>query len=132
MISIFGTINEVAVLGTTCVVMAVYTLWYAVPVSTVSITGKDDLTLKQNIVAVMIPSVSFLILFGLIAYVLSFADVLSMSPLQIGSALALFGVAAQASVYKTQQKLGISFLNNAAFFIVCIISGTVVLQYWPW
>ncbi len=132
MISIFSVINEVAVLGTTCVVMAVHTLWYALPVSSPPLKSDSTATAKQAVSAVVLPFISFLCMFGLTAYALSFATLLGVTTLQIGSACALFGVAAQLSVYSANEKPIATSMNHAGFMIISIMCGAFVLQYWPW
>ena len=131
MIPIFSAINELAVVGTACLMMAVHTFWFAVPTSSLSKTETDEVP-QFSLWTVVITFISFLLVVGFIAYAVSFTSILKMTTLQIGSAIALFAVAAQMSLYSQNRRSFLSVMNNAGFTIVCIISGAFVLQYWPW
>jgi hypothetical protein len=131
MIPIFSAINEVAVVGTACLMVAVHTFWFAVPASSLS-KGEIVEVPRFSLWTVLITFISFLLVVGCIAYAVSFSSILKMTTLQIGSAIALFAVAAQVSLYSQSGRTFLSAMNNAGFTIICIISGAFVLQYWPW
>ncbi len=132
MISIFSVVNEVAVVGTTCVVVALHTLWYAIPIP--SSDEKEGVlnSPKCSAVSIAITFLGYLFVIGSIAYALSFAPILKLTTLQIGGALALFAIAAQVLSCTAHNRPVLSFINNAGFMLVCSIGSAYILHYWPW
>lgn len=126
---IFSAINEVAVFGTACLMMAMHTLWYA---SLHSMAPDSVTTQKQHTWTTLITFLCYAVVLTFVAYALSFATTLKMGTLHISGLIALFAVTVQVSVHETNKRSFIGFLGDTGFTLVCIIGGAFVLQYWPW
>ena len=129
MIHIFSAINEVAVFGTACVLMAVHTLWYS---SVHFLVHGGTATKKQHAWTILVPFLCYAVILTFVAYAVSFAVILKMGTLHISSLIALFAVTVQVSVFEANKKSFTEFLGDVGFILICIIGGAFVLQYWPW
>lgn len=130
----FDLINEVAVLGTTFLMMAVSTVWYSNMLFGKFII-KEDAAVSKHFdakIQFLITFVSYFILLSLTAYALVVAPLLNFSLWTTLVGITLFSIALIASSYSFEQRSWREFLIIALFYGVCISGGGLVLTYWPW
>ena len=126
---IFSAINEVAVFGTACLMMAVHVLWHW----SLHVGDHDETTTqKQPTLTIGITFLNYAVLLTFVAYALSFASALKMGTFHISSLIALFAVTVQVSTLNSDDSSFFRRMGDIGFIVVCIIGGAFVLQYWPW
>ena len=135
----FEVIHEFAVLGTTCFMMALATVWYspmmfgAVWMREARLTDEMVEKAKSDMWKHMVLTfISYTIMLGLLALMVVYAPVLALTPMQASGLLALF-VAAVAVPTTLFEGRSLTYYGiQVGFWILFIIIGTYILQYWPW
>lgn len=137
--NIFNILNEVAVLGTTFLLMAVSTVWYSTMLFGRFLSADEHRELshdalpssKKKLLIVGTFICYFVLLCG-IAFVIAVAPLLSLNPFSVTVGIAVF---ASALITLPAIALNRSFrymLINIGFIIVFVCAGAFVIHYWPW
>ena len=135
----FEGVNEIAVLGTTFLMMAVSTVWYSQMLfgnawmKAVGLTDEDVEKARPHLWKQMVVTfVSYAFLLLVLAHAVLYAPLLGLEALTvaivIGFFLASFGVASVVWEGRSLQYYAI----NVGFYFVFVVSGTLILEYWPW
>lgn len=134
--NIFDVINEIAVLGTAVLMMAVSTVWYSSILLSPSwinvLQIPEESSSKSKITMLVGTLVSYVILLTGIAYLVALAPLLLLTPFLLSLFLTLCVGAIIIIPVIWEGKSITYFLINFGFASVFIIGGTFVLQYWPW
>lgn len=130
----FDLVNELAIIGTTCFMVAVTLLWYSPlfnksttePISGIRDDGKFSRIQISSIGA------AYLVLFSVVAVCLPYAAYAGLGWWQLAVGLALVlaaGLFAQAVMAGWSWRYNLRAL--ALIGILCIV-GTFMLAFWPW
>ena len=135
----FEVIREFAVLGTTCFMMALATVWYS-PMMFGSIWMKearltDDMIEKAKPDMwkhMVLTFISYTILLVLIAQMVVYAPLLSLEAIEAAGLLVLFVAAGAVPLVLFEGRSIRYFGIQIGFYAVFILLGTLMLEYWPW
>lgn len=132
-------VNEVAVLVSAILTMAVGSIWYSPLLFgrqwMRAIGGTEEMfdtsrrTLALQLILALVSS--FALLFVLAVFV-SYAKALTVSLVMLGSLLSVLLGALVACVVIWEQKPFSYFIINIGYAVVIIFGGLVVLWHWPW
>lgn len=135
----FEGINEIAVLGTTFLMMAVATIWYSPMLfgnawmKAVGLTDTDVEKARPNMWKQMVVTfVSYAFLLLMLAYVVMYAPVIGIATLKVALILSLSMAAFAVATVVWEGRSLIYYCINVGFYSVFILLGTLILQYWPW
>ena len=135
----FEVIHEFAILGTACFMMALATVWYS-PMLFGNIWMKE-VSLTEEMVEKTKPDMwkhmaltfgSYVVMLGLLALVVAYAPLLSLSPLTAAGFLALFVAAGAVPTILFEGRSITYYSIYVGFYVLFIILGVLILQYWPW
>jgi hypothetical protein len=123
----------VAVTGTTFLMMAIGTVWYSSMLFGNLLSKENADAHKENAkLKILLTFTAYFLMLLTLAYALSVAASLKMSVLSALAGIAVFALSLVGSVYILEHKSFRGYLVTAGFFIVFIIGGGLVLEYWPW
>ena len=135
----FELIHEFAVLGIAFFMLALATIWYSPMVfgkkwmQEVKITPEmieaAEADAWQHMVLTFI---SYVFMLSLLALLVVFAPKISLTPVQAAAILSVFVVATFIPATLFEGKTLRYFLIQSGFFVLFIMLGTLMLQYWPW
>ena len=135
----FEAIHEFAVLGTTCFMMALATVWYS-PMMFGTIWMKearltDDMIEKSKPDMwkhMTLTFVSYTVMLAFIAQMVVYAPLLSLKAIEAAGLLVLFVAAGAVPLVLFEGRSIRYFGIQIGFYAVFILLGTLMLQYWPW
>lgn len=130
----FDVIHELAVLGTTCFMMAVYVLYYA-PVAAgrfVSIRPTEELTGEQ--LWLYRVRLFGLLLVSEVGVALVLACVTPLSSALVALGVGVFGssLVLGALLVIDKRILLVEYVAHAGYVLVWLLGSILLLQYWPW
>jgi hypothetical protein len=135
----FEVVHEFAVLGTTCFMMALATVWYSPMLFgniwmkearlTVDMIQKETPNMWKHMVLTF---VSYAMMLVLLAQMIAYAPLLSLEAIEAAGFLVLFVVLGSVPTVLSEGKSLRYFGIQAGFYAVFILLGTLILQYWPW
>lgn len=135
----FDLIHEFSVLGTACFMMALATVWYS-PM----LFGKAwmrELSITDEMVEQAQPDMwkhlsltffSYVGILSLLALLIAYVPLLGFPVWRVSVALALFVAFAAVGPAVFEGRSVTYYAIRVGFYIVFIIVGTFILQYWPW
>ena len=135
----FELIHEFAVLGTACFMLALATVWYSPMLFGKAWMREAKITKEMlekaqpdNWKHMLVTFVSYVVMLGLLAVMVVYAPILDLSPLCAAAYLSLFVVAGLVSTTLFEGRSFRYFFIQAGFYVLFIVLGTLMLQYWPW
>lgn len=130
--NIFEIINEVAVLGTTLLMMAVATIWYSEGLFGKITIEAGDKKRSDTLLTLALTFTSYFVVLAILAYLIALSPLLPATPFVIALFAVAFALALGVLPVVSQGRSFPYYLVNGGFITIFIIGGTVVLQYWPW
>lgn len=135
----FEVVHEFAVLGTACFMMALATVWYS-PMLFGKVWMKETGLTDEMVndaqsemwTHLVLTFVSYAVLLTLLAQMIAYAPLISLTPLQASGMLALFVAAILIPTTLSEGRSVRYFAVQMGFNVVFILLGTLILQYWPW
>jgi hypothetical protein len=128
-----------AILGTTCFMMALATIWYSpllFGLLWMKETGLTDEMVEKAKPAfwkhMVLTFVSYGSMLGLLSCIVVYAPLLGLAPLSAASLLLLFVAAAGVPSVLSEGRSFRYYSIYIGFYVVFILLGTVMLQHWPW
>jgi len=129
----FELINEVAVIGTTFLMMAIGTVWYSSMLFGNFLPNGDLNSSKENArLKIVVTFATYFLMLSVLAYVLVIAPLLSVSIIIVLAGISVFALSLIGSLFVLGHKSLKEYLVTSGFFTVFIIGGGLVLEYWPW
>lgn len=135
----FEVIHEFAVLGTACFMMALATVWYSPMLfgtqwmKEVGLTDEMIEKTKPDMWKHMVLTfISYVVMLGLLAYVVVYAPLLSLTPLMAAGLLGAFVAAGAVPAVLFEGRTVRYYAIHVGFSILFIVLGVLILQYWPW
>jgi len=135
----FEVIHEFAVLGTACFMMALAVVWYS-PMLFGNLWMKE-LGITEEILEKKKPDmwkhmiltfISYTVMLGLLAQMVVYAPLLTLSPVEAAGLLVLFIAAGAIPVSLFEGRSYKYYGIQIGFYALFIFLGTFILQYWPW
>jgi len=135
----FEMIHEFAVLGTACFMMALATVWYS-PMVFGSMWMKE-VGLTDEMVEKTRPDMwkhmlltfgSYVVMLGLLSLMVAYAPMLKLEPLVAAGYLSLFVAAAGVPTILLEGRSIRYYGIYVGFYVLFILLGVLILQYWPW
>jgi len=137
--NIFDIINEVAVLGTTFLLMAVSIVWYSnmlfgkfFSVHEKAMLSQDTLSASQKTSVTIVTFACYFILLSGISYAIAVAPLLSVTSANMALFVAAFGSALFTLPLVALHHTFRFILVNIGFVITFVCVGAFVINYWPW
>lgn len=137
--NIFDILNEVAVLGTTFLLMAVSTVWYSTMLfgrflssDERNALSHDSLSSSQKALLAVCTFIGYFVALCGIGYFVAVAPLLSLTPSTMALYLALFGSALSTLPLIAENRSLRTVLVHIGFTIVFVCVGALVINYWPW
>jgi len=132
--NLFSTINIIAVLGTTCLMMAVSTIWYSSLLFGKFVWKTEDEEYNDSYALrlTLLRFVAYACVLSLLSSMISLSPLLSLKPSAIAVALLVLAGALISLPAILERRPLSYYLTNVGFVGVLIVGGTFVLQYWPW
>jgi hypothetical protein len=135
----FENINEVAVLVTAILSIAVGSVWYS-PLFFGTIWLKSaglrtidtDLSQSEVVRIVLQGILAQFVFFYIIAGFVSLQSSLGLSVLEIGTPLAVLVVAGMLSQIIWEKRSWAYFLVHSGYTLAVLYSGLGIIYYWPW
>jgi len=135
----FEVVHEFAVLGTACFMMALATVWYS-PMFFGKIwmkeTGLTDEKVEKAQPEMMkhaaLTFISYSIMLTLLSQLIAYAPDVGLEPLRAAGLLSVFIVAGAVPVTLFEGRTIRYFSIQIGFYVLFIMLGTGILQYWPW
>lgn len=133
----FEMVNEVAVVGTTFFMMAVYTVWYSSLcfqkwlVASNALEGSKEGT-KKGIEQIFIVTLLLFVGLYVLAYALVFIPIVPLDPVIFSLAAFLFASVfiVIPAVYENRSRAYIA--THLGFAGVYIMGGAYIINNWPW
>jgi len=133
----FEIVNEVAIVGTTFFMLAVYTLWYS-PFGFGRLLGTDG-SLQENtywekkvIMQLLITACLFFSALLILAYAVALTSILSLDLIVFSIVASIFTAVfvAVPAIMESRSRMYLTVhIGFVAFFI---IGGTYLISNWPW
>jgi hypothetical protein len=135
----FEVVHEFAVIGTTFFMMALATVWYS-PMLFGNVWMKEARLTDEMIENakpdmwkhMLLTFMSYSLMLVLLAQMVVYAPRLSLEPIEAASLLALFVALGAVSTVLFEGRSIRYFAIQVGFYVVFILLGTLILQYWPW
>lgn len=129
----FEIINILAVIGTTFLMLAVYTVWsmhlfFGRYMSQKQVEEAPGLRAVVRVGAI---ALCLFVAIAILAYVLAVAPLAGVEPLLAACGLLLLVLALLAVYASASNQSFREYLINSLFCTVCVIGGAVLLLYWP-
>jgi glucose uptake protein GlcU len=128
----FELINEVAVLGTTFLMMAIGTVWYSSMLFGNALPHGSGSSKENARLKIAVTFAAYFLMLSVLAYVLALAPILGTSLLFVLGSISVFVLSLIGSLFVLEHKSIREYLITSGFFVVFIIGGGLVLEYWPW
>ncbi len=132
-------IDIFAVIGTSLFMMALATVWYSpflfgrqwmkeVGLTEAVLEEKESESYKHMILTF----VSYSVLLSLLSLVVAYAPKLSIDSLYIAGGITLFVAALGVPSVLSEGKSLRYYMIQTGFYVVFIMTGVAMLEYWPW
>jgi hypothetical protein len=135
---LFAYINELAVVGTALLMIALGTIWYSPLffgkiINTPTTTHTSDyITATHHVIFFGVLVTAYSVMLGIVSYFSTVAQILKVSPIFFTIATALFALAL-LSIYTVSERRSFSyFCVHAGFLFVVIVGGSYIIHAWPW
>lgn len=132
-------INIVAVLGTTCFMMASATVWYSPMMfgkrwlKEMNVTEDEVERSRQNIFThLTLLGIAYAVVLTTISFLIYHFNSANLQLIHLGVAFAAIPVAVLGNTTLLENRSRVYFLINAGFCVYFVIVGTFMLSYWPW
>lgn len=139
MVVMFDLIHEFSVLGTACFMMALATVWYSPMLFGTRFMRESGVTQKmiddkqpQMLKHMALTFVSYVGMLTVLALLGSVASVLGMAVWEIAALASLFIACALIPAVLFEGRSGVYYAIQAGFYVVFVMLGTLMIQYWPW
>lgn len=137
--NIFDVINEVAVLATTLLMMAVATVWYSEVLFGKMLMGASsvqkestDKNKSNTLLILALTFISYFVILAILAYLIALSPLLPASPFVVAIFAVAFALALGILPVVSEGRPFPYYLVNGGFVSLFIVGGTFVLHYWPW
>ncbi len=135
----FSLISLFAILGTACFMMALVTIWYSpllfgnawireVGISEAMLEEAQRDTWKH----MFLTFVSFSVMLGFLSYMVILAPKIGVRPVELAVALSAFFASAMVAPTLFEGRSLRYYGIKVGFYVLFILLGTIILEYWPW
>ena len=135
----FEAVHIFAVLGTACFMMALATVWYSqmlfgkMWMREAKVTPQMIEDAQPRLYTHMfLTFCSYVVMLTLLSFLVAYAPLLSISPLQAAGLLSVFVAAGAVAPTLFEGKSIYYYFIRIGFYILFVVLGTAILQYWPW
>ena len=138
-VSMFSLISLFAIFGTACFMMALASIWYSPMLfgnAWMREVGISDTMLeeaqKDKWKHVLLTFISFSVMLGFLSYMVAYAPKLGFRPIELSFALSVFFASAMVAPTLFEGRSLRYYGIKVGFYVLFIMLGTLVLEYWPW
>lgn len=135
----FESINIIAVLGTTLVMMAAGTVWYSPMLfgnawmKAVGLTDEDVQNAKPHMLKnVLVTFIAYFTMLFLLAHLLERVSLLGIGMYDAALYLSIFVLAFFAAMTAWENRAWAYYVIHAGFYVAFIFAGSVIINLWPW
>ncbi len=128
-------INEVAVLGTTFLMMAVHTVWYSSMLFGKQWAQASVISPEKSVntpLQLLVTFTAFFIILCILAFGIALSPLLPLSSgmLSLGAFVFAAALSAVPAVWENRSRM--YYFINLGFLAVLIVGGTYIIGNWPW
>lgn len=135
----FELIHEFAVLGTASFMMALATVWYS-PMLFGKVWMKETGLTNESIEAaevhmlkhMLLTFTSYTVMLTLLALVLAYLPMLPITALQAAVLISVFVAASAVGPTLFEGRSLTYYAIRVGFYVLFIVLGTFILEFWPW